>query len=122
MRESPTLASIIHYLELRSIPYLRVHPVKLASIKVAGKWTTIFTKVRDSQRGAPDLFVWTWKQLQSLGPIPYCVAIETKATRGRQGDAQKDWQKKLEAVGVEYRLVRDAETEIKYLEGLTPHP
>lgn len=54
--------------------------------------------LRFGRPGAPDIYIFC-----KGGTTVHC---ELKAPKGRQSDTQKDWQKRVEALGHKYVLVR----------------
>lgn len=107
--EAQTLRAIIDFLEpqqaLGKLVYIRLHPVHPFTDK-AGK--TRFAKVRESQKGAPDLLVIK-PAPRGVLPLIEVMAIEVKSPTGKQSDDQKRWQERFEAVGGEYWLIRSVD-------------
>ena len=108
--EADTLRALIDYLEARqalgNLVYIRIHPVhpftdKFGSLK--------FAKVRESQKGAPDLLVWRFYDNRQYNCADHLesIAIEVKSPTGKMSDDQKKWQARFEAIGGRYLLIRD---------------
>jgi len=111
--EADILKTIVDYLELHRILYLRHNPVSVVSDK-HGR-ARGFRKVRESQRGAPDLIMWSrWHA--GYPAHRYCLAIEVKAPKGQLSCYQQEWQRKAIAVGLQYIVVRSFEEFIEEIE------
>ena len=107
--EADILKAIVDYLEHHKILYLRHNPVSVVSAKhgVARG----FRKVRESQRGEPDLLIFP----SSLWPQP--LALEVKAPNGKQSDYQVAWNRRAIRAGLDYAVVRSFEEFMKIVRG-----
>lgn len=94
--ETSILSPLVEFLEICSnqgrLRYFRAHPVRLVSKN--GK--TFPTKVRPSQRGAPDVFVWLFdSEYESAW-------IEGKSAKGKASSDQEAWKQIAEYAGIPY--------------------
>lgn len=55
--------------------------------------------------GSPDIFILTQGG--------FLVQLEVKAPKGKQNEAQKEWQRKSEELGAEYYVVRSLDEVIE---------
>lgn len=105
--EADTLRAISEYLDVL-MNQGRVLWVRHNPIRVIHVWSTIrIVKGRESQKGAPDLFVWIPIQDAFAPPLSY--AIETKAKKGILSDEQKLWQQRADKIGLIYLICRSFE-------------
>ena len=71
--------------------------------------------VRVGQPGLPDTMMLVATEItpDMVGKtVPIAVAAEIKTARGRQSDAQRNWQRAFEARGGVYQLVRSPDEMI----------
>jgi len=54
--------------------------------------------------------------------IAVCAAAEFKTLKGKQRDAQKNWQAAFEKRGGKYRLIRSAEEMKDFIDGIKQNP
>lgn len=99
IQEKHILKAIVDFLEGNRIPYIRVHPIRL----VTRKGITFPGTIKDSQKGAPDLFVFPPRFYFRVG----FMTIETKKPGGKQSDDQKKWQAWVNEAGGVYYLVEN---------------
>ena len=92
------------YCDDHDIIYFRHHPVRIFSTGGA----VGFAKVRESQKGAPDLFV-------CVDPADGALAVETKAEDGKLRPSQKTWRDRWVAKGGRYAVPRTLED---FIDGL----
>ena len=92
--ETAIISMIMDYCDEHDILFSRNHPVHIVSR--GGK--TMFAKVRSSEKGKADLFIF-------VGRVGV-VACEVKSEKGVQSDDQIAWQKKWESLSRRYIVVR----------------
>jgi len=92
--ETGIVSLIMDYCDEHGILFSHNNPVHLVSR--GGK--TIFAKVRASEKGKPDLFIFFAK-----GDV---IACEVKSKDGVQSDDQVAWQKRWECLSRRYIVVR----------------
>jgi len=102
--EADILKTIVDYLEVNRILYMRVNPISPFSSKHGIR----FRKLRPSQRGAPDLIVWPLWGRRAIG-------VEVKTLKGRQSPEQKAWEMAANRAGVGYFVVRSLGELLKVL-------
>ena len=100
--EAATLRAICDWLDKTNQVWLRHSPSNV----VGKKGEATFRRIRDSQKGAPDVL---WFRGGCSHFPDRSVAIEVKSPTGKQSDDQKRWQEKFEAVGGEYWLIRSVD-------------
>ena len=100
--EAATLRAICDWLDKNNQVWLRHGPSNV----VGKKGEATFRKIRDSQKGAPDVI---WFKDDTFGFDCRPIAIEVKSPTGKQSPDQKRWQGKFEAVGGEYWLIRSVD-------------
>lgn len=100
-KESNVLKACQDYLETRGILYLRhniISPVR------PGQWR----KVRESQRGGPDLLILAnFDSCRDLHARPFPIAVECKSSTGKLSPDQKAWRARAEKIGLRYVIVRE---------------
>jgi hypothetical protein len=64
--------------------------------------------VRFGKAGSPDFLIFL--------KDGKCLHLEVKNEKGRQADSQKDFQKKVEALGHRYIIVRSVDEVVKLLQ------
>lgn len=96
--EAETLKLIQDYLEVLQnqgrVLFVRHNPVRVIHVGS----TIRIVKGRESQKGAPDLFVWVEGGVSA--------AIETKAKKGILSDEQEGWRCKAARIGLAYLICR----------------
>ena len=109
--EAQTLRAVIDYLEaqqtLGNLVYLRIHPVRPFTDKFG---SLKFAKVRESQKGAPDLIVWQW---QHPNLCPKSTALEVKSKTGVQSEHQKTWEANFKSIGGRYVFARSVDEALE---------
>jgi len=81
--------------------------------------------IKMGKKGSPDLLVWyktdtTYYKggsVQSWNKYLKSIALEVKAEKGKQSQAQKEWQEKFEKLGGEYYIVRSVDEVIDIMKG-----
>ena len=117
LKERDIIRAIQDFLDARRIPYLRIHPVKWASKKIASDtcvgnvYEHRFIRPRASQVGAPDLIIFPRDN------PPRFLAVEVKGPSGRQTTEQKAWEEKINIVGGEYLIARDIDLIMRLFGG-----
>ena len=96
--EAATLRAISDFLDKTNQVWLRHSPSNV----VGKKGEATFRRIRDSQKGAPDV-IWF------LDCFAEARAIEVKSPTGKQSPEQKRWQERFEAVGGTYWLIRSVD-------------
>jgi len=102
--ETALARQIMDYCDEHDIIFVRHHPVHLVS---AGG-VVRFAKVRESQKGAPDLFI-------HVNPSDGALAVETKSEDGTLLPSQKTWRDRWVAKGGRYIVPRTLE---EFIDGL----
>ena len=105
--EAATLRAICDWLDKTNQVWLRHSPSNV----VGKKGEATFRRIRDSQKGAPDVIWWRFwdnSQYHSRNHLE-SIAIEVKSPTGKQSPDQKRWQNKFEAVGGTYWLIRSVD-------------
>lgn len=96
--ERDVLKSIIEYLNIKKILYIRN---QTGALVVENRF------VKFGSKGSPDIFVFL------RGGV--CVGIEAKSSTGKQSDDQKIWQQKFEGNGFTYILAKSVEDVAKVI-------
>ena len=94
--ETKRLKAIKDYLAMRGLPFVRTHSGMLRNSYMSKR--TGVTKqwcIKHNPTGCPDGFTFQGGR---------AFAIECKSNEGVQSEAQKEWQRILEAQGVRYIL------------------
>jgi len=104
--EADILKTIVDYLEVNRILYVRIHPISPVSVMPHIR----FRKPRPSQRGAPDLIIWPGGEGKHR-----TIAVEAKTFKGRQSKAQFDWELEAFKAGLPYCVVRSLEELLRVL-------
>ena len=94
--EATTLRAICDWLDKTNQVWLRHSPSNV----VGKKGEATFRRIRDSQKGAPDVI---WFRDWEVAPG---VAIEVKSPTGKMSPDQERWQEKFEAVGGTYWVIK----------------
>ena len=102
--EAATLRAICDWLDKTNQVWLRHSPSNV----VGKKGEATFRRIRDSQKGAPDL-LWFKQNPYGSRYLPDSIALEIKSPTGKQSPDQKRWQEKFEAVGGTYWLIRSVD-------------
>ena len=106
--EAPTLRAICDWLDKTNQVWLRHSPSNV----VGKKGEATFRRIRDSQKGAPDVIWWKQGGVDNQGNwcnFLHSIAVECKSPKGKISDAQKRWQEKFEAVGGTYWVIRSVD-------------
>ena len=113
-KEKDVLAYLVEYLEAFRILYTRNVHVRLVAKKEiqAGAELVRYrpVKLRDSQKGKPDLSIYL--------PNALTVFVETKGKKGKLSEDQLRWKKRAEKLGFTYFSpfnFRDANRLIDYV-------
>ena len=100
--ETSILAPLIEFLEICSnqgrLRYFRAHPVRL----ISRNGQRFPGKIRPSQRGAPDIFVWLGSTEDNLLNHETNCWIEGKSGKGKASKDQETWKQMAEYVGIPY--------------------
>ena|SRR3990167_208238 len=113
--EADVLKTITDYLDLLqaqgNLLYIRHNPSTVISKSIRGKIKTAFKKVRPSQIGAVDLFVFRLDTIPTMEQFDHCdvLCIEVKSATGKMSPAQKRWAKLAVAQGMRYIVARSLE-------------
>ena len=106
--EAETKKAVKDYLRAKKILYVQINQIR--PVTNPKTMETYFIAIDAELRGAPDLIVWRPMILHGGHERAFpTLALEIKSYSGRQTDDQKAWQKRAEAVGIEYHIVRSLE-------------
>lgn len=105
--EAATLRSVCDFLDKTNQVWLRHSPSNV----VGKKGAATFRRIRDSQKGAPDVIWFRPEQWATDNLSSFCfpVAIEVKSPTGKQSEHQKTWEATFRSVGGEYWLIRSVD-------------
>lgn len=100
-KERDTLKAIQDFLDIQGHLYIRVNPIS----PTGRDGRIVCRRVRQSQRGAPDLIVFF--PVGGMKCMP--LAVEVKSAVGKLRPYQKAWQTRAAARGLRYCVVRSFE-------------
>jgi hypothetical protein len=114
--ESGVLRACLDLLTAERVWWMRLN---VGAVKIGDRF------IRFAQSGTADVLATLTRHAEKgehscddeCCPSPEIVWVETKSPTGRQSDAQKEFQRTVEAAGHQYMLVRDVDTLRDWLKG-----